>query len=198
MMGNGCDSNGTPFGEARTLHFVDPTMLVGLYHHLAPLKGSGILKSLLSGIAKSTESLARKAPSLWLKSLLPFALQLLSSIRDGNGADDEAINAGIYANSRGILTWIMHCYVRPMPPHTSLAMKAVGCSCRDCSELFLADGQQRQFTYAATKARRQHLHIQLDRYHSGELTHWTLRVGIPQSLIVTKRPGARANREREI
>lgn len=200
MMGYGFDPNGTPFGEARILQVVDPTMLVGLYHHLAPLKGSGILKALLSAIVKSTESLARKAPSLWLKSLLPFVLQLLSSIRDGNGADDEAINTGIYANSRGLLTWILHCYVRPMPPHASLAMKTVGCSCRDCSELnrFLADGQQRQFKHAAAKARRQHLHIQLDRYHSGEVTHETLRVGIPQSLVVTKRPGARANREREI
>jgi hypothetical protein len=199
-MGYGFDSNGTPFGEARILRFVDPTMLVGLYHHLAAQRGTGILKALFSRIVKSTESLARKAPSLWLKVLSPFVLQLLSSIKDNKGADDEAINAGIFANSRGILTWILHCYVRPMPPDASLVMKQVGCNCKDCSHLnrFLSDGQQRQLKYPATKARRQHLHIQLDRYHSGEVTHETLRAGMPQSLIVTKKPGARANREREI
>ena len=200
MMGDGFDSNGTPFGEARILRFVDPTMLVGLYHHLAQHNGTGLNKSLLRRILESTESLGLKAPSLWLKVLLPFVLQLLSSVRDNDGADDEAINAGIYANSQSILTWILHYFVRRMPSDASLAMKPVGCNCKDCSELnrFLSDGQQRQLKYPATKAKRQHLHIQLDRYHSGEVTHETLRAGMPQPLVVTKRPGARAYREREI
>ena len=199
-MGYGFDSDGTPFGEARILHLVDPTMLVRLYHHTASQKGTGINKSLFRRILESTRSLGKKAPSLWLKLVSPFVLQLLSSVGQNDGADDEAINAGIYANSRSMLSWLLHCFVRPIPPDASLAMKPVGCSCGDCFELnrFLSDGQERQLRYPAAKARRQHLHIQLDRYHSGEVTHETHRVGVPQSLVVTKRPGARANREREI
>ena len=114
-----------------------------------------MLKSLFRMILESTRSLGHKAPSLWLKLLSPFVLRLLSSVGYNDGADDEAINAGIYAISRAILTWLLHCFVGRMPPDASLAMKPVGCSCRDCSELnrFLSDGQQRQLKYPAAKER---------------------------------------------
>lgn len=61
MMGYGFDSNGTPFEEARILRFVDSTMLVGLYHHLAPRRGTGILKS----ITIRSTGLDRTGTSIW-------------------------------------------------------------------------------------------------------------------------------------
>lgn len=97
------DSNGTPFGETRVLDLIDPTMLAGLYRYLATLTGTGILKYFLDRLHESVQSLQSKAPSLYLKILLPSVTQLLSSVRGNVGPDDAAITRRIYKASR--LLW---------------------------------------------------------------------------------------------
>lgn len=194
------DSNGTPFGEMRVLEFVDPTMLAGLYRNLATLTGTGILKYVLDGVHESVQSLQSKAPSLYLKILLPLATQLLSSVRGNAGPDDAAIARRIYKASRLLWQWILLEFVGPLPPHTSMSMSHVKCRCGDCSQLnrFLSDGRQTQVKLPAGRTKRQHISEQIDRVHRGEVFHRDHLAGKPQSLFVIKKPGARAKRERVI
>ena len=63
----------------------------------------------------------------------------------------------------------------------------VGCSCSDCVQLqaFLNDPVKTQARFKVAKARRFHLHRQLDN-HCCDATHITERTGNPQTLVVTK------------
>jgi hypothetical protein len=96
------DSNGTPFGEMEVLDIVDPIMIVGLYHYLALLRETETLRSLLSRLLESVRGLRSKAPSLYLRILLPLATQLLSSVQDSK-IDDDEVTRRIYEDSR--LLW---------------------------------------------------------------------------------------------
>ena len=63
----------------------------------------------------------------------------------------------------------------------------IGCSCSDCVQLqaFLHDPVKTQVRFKVAKARRFHLHRQLDSHHC-DATHMTERIGSPQTLVVTK------------
>lgn len=61
------------------------------------------------------------------------------------------------------------------------------CSYADCAQLlkFLRDPKEMQHRFKMGKAKRFHLHRQLDD-NSCDATHQTERIGNPQTLVVTK------------
>jgi hypothetical protein len=74
----------------------------------------------------------------------------------------------------------------------------MSCTCQDCSQLnnFLSDGRQTQFEIPAGRKTRMHIAGQINRVHLGEVSRCHHPAANPQSLVVTKKPGTRAKRER--
>jgi hypothetical protein len=85
---------------------------------------------------------------------------------------------------------------KPVAEPTDWAQNiTVSCKCSDCQELqkFLHDPQETTHRFRVAKARRQHLHGQIDG-HRCDMTHITDRRGSPQTLVCTKN---RASYERK-
>ncbi|TVY39813.1 hypothetical protein LSUB1_G005263 [Lachnellula subtilissima] len=84
---------------------------------------------------------------------------------------------------------IRYVQMEPAKP-ASWARQRTSCGCNDCLSLnrFLIDGNQQIGRFPVGKARRAHLHSQLNG-RSG-FTHETERRGNPQTLVVTKNMGA--------
>ena len=87
-------------------------------------------------------------------------------------------------------------YVQPEPLSGTLAREAVGCGCGDCDDLddFLENPHQATKAFPVSKARRHHLHIQLN-YTSH--SHTTDRSRGGDTLIVKKGLGAKDIKPRD-
>ncbi|KAF4965850.1 hypothetical protein FSARC_6370 [Fusarium sarcochroum] len=87
-----------------------------------------------------------------------------------------------------IITGTIDGYVGPKPPGTvNYAIAGVYCTCGDCAALnaFLASPTQKSQGFPMSKARRLHMHRQLDGGRVG-CTHQTIRTTSPETLVVTK------------
>jgi hypothetical protein len=75
----------------------------------------------------------------------------------------------------------------PIRPADFRRPAKLSCTCPDCRELseFLANPQESMHRFPLRKERRRHLHQIIDS-NGCDLTHETLRVGSPQTLICTK------------
>jgi len=192
------DSNGTPYGESRILHFTDPVVVVRLYHHLLSLNQEEVFKSLMSRFLLSTNRLGAKAPSLYLKIILPLAKLLLQSPLESIGENGATSKGNTHVHFNTLWRHVLLYFVGPAHPSRSFATTPVDCRCRDCAHInrFLVSADQTQIKVLADKDTRQHLHQELDYSHYGEVTHETQRTGNPEPLIITKVSGEKSKKRR--
>ncbi|MCU0875047.1 MAG: hypothetical protein MUE50_22170, partial [Pirellulaceae bacterium] len=76
---------------------------------------------------------------------------------------------------------------KPQPPADWAREATIDCRCADCRELvaFLKNPNEQVHRFPRRKDLRQHLHGKID-HHQCDLTHVTVRVGSPQTLVCTK------------
>jgi hypothetical protein len=94
-----------------------------------------------------------------------------------------------------VKSWLRRCRAEfekrtehaPTPPADFRRPAKLSCTCPDCRELseFLANPLESTHRFPVRKERRRHLHQIIDS-NDCDLTHKTLRVGSPQTLICTK------------
>ena len=90
---------------------------------------------------------------------------------------DEAVLAELRARTA----------TKPQPPTDWARDANIDCRCADCRELvaFLKNPNEQVHRFPRRKDLRQHLHGKID-HHQCDLTHVTVRVGSPQTLVCTK------------
>ncbi|TVY44089.1 hypothetical protein LOCC1_G004493, partial [Lachnellula occidentalis] len=143
------------------------------------------LDQILSKMAKEAET----APiELYETLYMPILKFMSTSLRKENFTGQGSSFKQFYQSM--LSTYIIR-YVQMEPARpTSWARQQTSCDCNDCLQLnrFLIDGHQIIGRFPVGKARRAHLHSQLNG-RSG-FTHETQRSGNPQTLVVTKTMGA--------
>jgi hypothetical protein len=142
------------------MHFTDPLVLVQLHHHLTALNKEKVFEGILRQVLLSTCSLGAKAPSLYLKMILPLAKELLQSPPETAGQDPAASLSNTHAHFNTIWRYVLLYFLGQVPASPSFAMPPLDCRCRDCAIVnrFLASAHQMQLKFPADKYRRQHLH----------------------------------------
>jgi hypothetical protein len=157
---------------------ISPQFLVNLLQALRRFKKATLCDAAAEKIA------ARPKIFRPVTLVVPALEQIYATWGTKAAAADSSIGH-LWTNSARFL--LQRSEFPPEPPADWRLDVKLSCSCPDCRELqaFSLDPLERIHRFRVKKERRQHLHNMIDR-HRLDMTHFTERVGSPQTLVCTK------------
>jgi hypothetical protein len=167
---------------------IDGSTVADLLETLAALKASTLRHA-------ACESIAANPNMFDPATVIVQALQLLRE-RNGDAVLIDKEFQRLWCHSAEFL--LTRSEQPPESPQDWRQDVKIVCRCADCRELqaFASDPATQTHRFRVRNERRQHLHQQIDR-HRLDMTHVTVRIGSPQTLVCSKTRGTYERQSRQ-
>ena len=164
--------------EGRSQRPIAPEFIANLFSALGHFKG----RTLCDAAATSIASRPKVFQPVTL--VVPAIERIYAERQFLPQAVDRAIQH-LWTSAAEFL--LLRSEVPPQPPPDWRLDATLSCTCPDCPALqaFARDPNEQVHRFRVKKERRRHLHQVIKQYHL-DMTHVTLRVGSPQTLVCTK------------